>query len=453
MANRCQRVGVVAAAQGAGDQRGDLRHLRLGHALGGDRGCTDPHAAGDERATRVVGHRVLVERDPGLVERGLGDLAGQLLVERTQVDHHQMVVGAPGDEPEPLPRQRRSERRRVGDDLVGVLAEARLRCLVEGDRLAGDGVLERTALPSGKHGLVDRLGVRRGRQDAAAARAAQGLVGGERDDIGVRHGVGVGAARHESGEVGDVEQQERTDLVGDRPERLGIEPPRVAGGAGHDHLRAVPFGERTHGVHVDPLVGADAVRHEVVQQAAGVDRRAVGEVATVIEAEPEHRVTGLQQCLIGAHVGVRARVWLHVGVLGSEQRLDTFDRDRFDVVDHGVAAVVALARVALGVLVGQHRSGGAHHRRRREVLAGDQLEPGRLALVLAPHQFVDDRVGMRVGMEWHGQNCSSSAVIWATRRACRPPSNGVDKNRSTISSASPTPTTRAPIDSTLASLC
>ena len=93
----------------------------------------------------------------------------------------------------------------------------------------------------------------------------------------------------------------------------------------------------------------------MVELAAGVDGRAVGEVAAVVEAEAEHGVARVQDRLVDAHVRVGTRVRLHVGVVGAEQRLDPLDRERLDVVDDRVAAVVALARVALGVLVGERR--------------------------------------------------------------------------------------------------
>ena len=97
--------GIGAVAQHAGDQLGDQRHLRLLHPLGRDRRRADAHPAGDERAARVVGDRVLVQRDAGLVEHRLGLLAGELGVERAQVDHHQVAVGAAADEPEALVRR------------------------------------------------------------------------------------------------------------------------------------------------------------------------------------------------------------------------------------------------------------------------------------------------------------------------------------------------------------
>ena len=96
----------------------------------------------------------------------------------------------------------------------------------------------------------------------------------------------------------------------------------------------------------------------MVEPAADVDRRAVGEVAALVEAHAEHGVARLEQGQVDGHVGVGAGVGLHVGVLGAEQRLGPLAGQVLDLVDDLVAAVVALARVALGVLVGEHRAGG-----------------------------------------------------------------------------------------------
>jgi hypothetical protein len=170
-------------------------------------------------------------------------------------------------------------------------------------------------------------------------------------------------------------------------------------------------GEVAHLVHVDALVaGLHLVRDEVVEQAAGVDGRAVGEVAAVVEAETEHGVAVVQQRLIHAHVGVGAAVRLHVGVVGTEDALHPFDGQRLDVVDDGVAAVVPLARIALGVLVGERAAHRTHHGRRREVLAGDELQAGGLPLDLAVDEVEHDGVGVGVAGEGHGQNSCSSAV-------------------------------------------
>ena len=143
---------------------------------------------------------------------------------------------------------------------------------------------------------------------------------GEGDDVGEWHWIGMSSAGDQARQMGGVEQEVRADLVGDGFERLGIEAPGVAGGAGDDHLRTMFESQIADLVHVDALVaGSDLVGHEVVQLAAGVDRGPVGQVATVVEAQPQHGVADVEQGLIGAHVGVRSAVRLHVGVVGAEQ--------------------------------------------------------------------------------------------------------------------------------------
>ena len=57
------------------------------------------------------------------------------------------------------------------------------------------------------------------------------------------------------------------------------------------------------------------------------------------------------------------------------------DGERLGDVDELAAAVVAPARVALGVLVGHHRAGGFEDRPAHEVLRRDQLEPFGLTSV------------------------------------------------------------------------
>ena len=93
----------------------------------------------------------------------------------------------------------------------------------------------------------------------------------------------------------------------------------------------------------------------------------------------------------GGHRGVvrlRAGVRLHVRVLGAEQLLGAIDRQLLDLVHDLAAAVVALSRQSLGVLVRERRPHRLEHGRRHEVLARDQLEP-----VLLPARLVVDQRG------------------------------------------------------------
>ena len=71
---------------------------------------------------------------------------------------------------------------------------------------------------------------------------------------------------------------------------------------------------------------------------------------------------------------------LDVGVIGVEQLLGAVDGQLFGDIHELAAAVVALARIAFGVLVGQHRTLGLEHARAGVVFRGDQLDVIFLAL-------------------------------------------------------------------------
>jgi hypothetical protein len=92
------------------------------------------------------------------------------------------------------------------------------------------------------------------------------------------------------------------------------------------------------------------------------------EVAAAVQRQPKDGVTRLEQSVHHRRVGLRTGMWLDVGELRSEQRLDPIDRDLLDDVDVLAAAVVAPTRIALGVLVRQHGTLRLHHRQRCVIL-------------------------------------------------------------------------------------
>ena len=112
----------------------------------------------------------------------------------------------------------------------------------------------------------------------------------------------------------------------------------------------------------------------------------MGEVPALVEAHREDRVARFEQRLVDRDVGVGPAVGLDVGVIGAEERREPAAGEVLDLVDDLVAAVVATTGIALGVLVGEDRAGRRHDRRRREVLARDQLQGRRLTVPLLGEQ-------------------------------------------------------------------
>ncbi len=318
------------------------------------------------------------------------------------------------------------ERQLLGDGL-GALQRAFLALAEQlggGDpqrhRLSGDHVLQRASLLTGEDRRVDLLLQLLPAQDQTGARAAQGLVGGGGDHVGVRHRIGVQPRRHQPSEMGHVDHQRRFDLIGDLAEAREVQLARVGRPAGEQQLGAVLARETRHLVHVhQPRLRVGLIGHHLVEFPRDVELHAVGQVPAVGQRQAHNLLAGLQQRVIDGGVGLRTGVRLHVGVLGSEQCLGAVNRQLLADVDLLAAAVVAAARVALGVLVGQHRTDGFQDSEGHEVLRGDHLQRVLLAPKLTLHRRGDLRIhlGERtieiVGAEFGGVCGRADVGHWA----------------------------------------
>ena len=199
-----------------------------------------------------------------------------------QVHEHQMVVGAAGDDAGSRARRaRRPAPGRWRTTCAAVVLERRLERLAERHRLGGDHVLERSALRAGEDRLVDRLGVLGLAEDESAARAAQRLVRGGRDDVGVRHRRRMHARRRRARRSAPCPPSSTAPtsraIVGERREvddraSTRCTPAMISFGWCSRRLGA-------HVVVVDQALVGHAVAHGVVEQPGEVHRRPVREVA------------------------------------------------------------------------------------------------------------------------------------------------------------------------------
>ena len=114
------------------------------------------------------------------------------------------------------------------------------------------------------------------------------------------------------------------------------------------------------------------------------------QVRAVVQAHGEYCVAGLQNGGVGGKVGLAAAVGLDVDVIiGVKDLFPLVAAEVFDLVDHMAAAVIALARIALGVFVGQAGAGRLHHVLADKVFRRDQLDGLRLALLFKTDQIKD----------------------------------------------------------------
>ena len=323
-----------------------------------------------------------------LVELDLQVLAGDVFL--AKIRQHQVVVRAAGDKVKPAVEQRRSQRLRVFDDVFGVDLERRLRRLAQADGLACDHVHQRPALRAGEDGAVELLcELLVAREDHAAARAAQRLVRGGGDNVGVGDGVHMLATRDQTRDVCHVDHQQRAAAVRDVGEDLKIDRPGIGRRACHKELRMVAAHQILDLIVVDAAgLRVDAVADAVVVFAGEVHARAVGQVAAAGQIHAHERVAGLQQGGVDLQIRLRAGMRLHVGVGCAEERPGALHRNVLQHVDVVAAAVIPLARITLGVFVRQDGTHGGDDGRGGDVLRGDQLD-----VLLLTVKFVFDAGG------------------------------------------------------------
>src|SRR3569833_3124236 len=221
----------------------------------------------------------------------------------------------------------------------------------------------------------------------------------------------------EAGDVRDVGDEDRAGLAGDLRERREGDRARDRRAPAQDDLRTLPPGQVPYLVHVDPAgLAADTVAHRAQPLAGDRHRRPGGQMATARELERQKGVTGLHERQVHGEVGGRAGVRLHVGVRDAEQRAGAGLGQLLHRVHDLLTLVVALARVALGVFVGEHRPGGLEHGRRDVVLRRDEPE----LVVLAGGLRLDEVGDVGVGGGEMGDGRLVHGASWrrpAPRRA------------------------------------
>ena len=205
-------------------------------------------------------------------------------------------------------------------------------------------------------------------------------------------------ARHQAGDMRHVDHQPGADGVGDLAEALPVPYPGIGGAAGQDQLRSHLMGLALDGVHVEQMVVlAHAIGDDLEPFAAHVDRRAMRQVAARVQVEAHEGVARLQQGEEHRLVHLAAGIRLHICEVAGKQLLRPFDRQLLGDVDELAAAIVALARIALGIFVGHDRALRLQDGAADDVFGSDQLDLVALAAEFGPDGAENLRIGVGKG--------------------------------------------------------
>ncbi len=121
----------------------------------------------------------------------------------------------------------------------------------------------------------------------------------------------------------------------------------------------------------------------------------------VREVHAEIGIAGSERRIERGMICVSAAVRLNVGMLRAEQRFRALDSESFHLVDVLATAVVPLAGIALGVLIGQVRACRREHRGRNEVFARDKLYLRALTAELFFNARRNFGIGLFDDVEFH----------------------------------------------------
>mmetsp|Transcript_807 Transcript_807/g.1883 ORF Transcript_807/g.1883 Transcript_807/m.1883 type:complete len:277 (-) Transcript_807:97-927(-) len=271
----------------------------------------------------------------------------------------------------------------------------------------------RSALQSWEHCHVDALLdvrdlVRVLEEDHASSWTTQRLVGGGGHDVAVLERRRVLSCRNEARDVSNVGHQNRTHLVCDLFELAEVDDARVGGGTAQDHGRAEDQSSLSQLIEVDQArLGVHPVGQGLEVDGGGGDLLlgrvvAVGQVPTGWQVQAHDPGVRRQQSCIHGKVRRAARIWLDIDapclLVQAECLQRTVLAKVLHLVDHLIAAVVAVSRLALRILVREGRTQALHDGSGSEVLRRDELDASRLPGFLLLDKVVHDRICLLQGL-------------------------------------------------------
>ena len=165
--------------------------------------------------------------------------------------------------------------------------------------------------------------------------------------------VGQDPADNQAGDMGNINHKNGSGRLGDFGEGGVVEFTGIGAESSQNQLRLVFFGQVGQLVVIN-RPGLDVchpVADKLVLTGYGCDWMAVTQVTAMTQVHCQDLVASFEPGMIGGLVGLGPGMGLDVGVISPEQLLGPVDRQSFNLVGVGLAAIIAPAGVALGVFV------------------------------------------------------------------------------------------------------
>ena len=252
---------------------------------------------------------------------------------------------------------------------------------------------EWATLGTREDGFIDGFGQFFLAEDHPTARTTQGFMSGRGDNVGIFHRVWTTSGSHDTGDMGHIYHHQRTDFITDLTNAGKINNAWISAGASHDKLRLASNGFGLHGIVIDGFgFRINAVFFKMIELAAEVDRRTMGEMAAMAEVHAQHGIPRFEHSLISGEVCLGTAVRLHIGMFGTKQFFGAIAGNILNHVHIFAATIIALARISFSIFVCQAGALRRHHSAAGKVFRSDQLDLVALALEFMRNGFSHSRI-------------------------------------------------------------
>ena len=243
-------------------------------------------------------------------------------------------------------------------------------------------------------------------QNDTAAWTTESLVGGRSNDVGIFQRIVEQSGNNQTCWVSHVNHQQCSHLVGDGTHTGVIPVAAICAGTTDDEFWLFAKSHFFHHIIVNETVAFSHIIFAVVEHhTREIHWATMREVSAHCEVEAHKLVARFQASQEHCHIGLCARVRLHIGIFSTEQFFDALDSNVFALVNALATAVIAMARIAFGILVGEATAHSFHHLRANEVFTCNQFHTFVLALI-----FLLDNVEDFVVLV-HSLNCVICYVL------------------------------------------